>query len=304
MRTTSCALCGSRNSCFLFAAPAQFGSDNRIFSFVQCKKCGLIYLNPRPDNSELTMYYEMPAYRKGNRMLDLLANLLSHRLAARSIAKFKPEGRVLDVGCGTGSFLLQMIEKGYEVYGQDISKTTCDILRSRVGAQCFDAPLEKCNFRSGFFDIITLWHVLEHVEDPNTLLTEVHRILKPEGLLVIEVPNYNSIVVKLFGRYSSFLGTPLHLYSFSVRTLEMILIKNGFLCVRSIFPILRGLPYSVLGSASLALRTEFNNRKLGTAVYWALLPLLLLVALALRVPILVKRSYGDTIRVHCKKDSH
>jgi SAM-dependent methyltransferase len=146
---------------------------------------------------------------------------------------------VLDVGCASGSYLLALRDKGWDVHGIEIDAGAARYAREQHGlpvrAGAAEAVLSE--YSEEQFDLVTMWHVLEHLHDPYRVLSEAHRIIKPGGTLMFEVPNYASLPSTLFGKYWFTLEAPRHLYHFTPRTLTRMLSKAGFGLRR-----LRGVP--------------------------------------------------------------
>jgi 2-polyprenyl-3-methyl-5-hydroxy-6-metoxy-1,4-benzoquinol methylase len=136
----------------------------------------------------------------------------------------------LDVGCSYGFFLQRFDKTKWEIYGVDPSVHAVTYARKKLGKRIFAGSLTQQDFPSQFFDIITLFYVLEHVVNPLSFLMELHRILKPKGLLVLRIPHSEPIIrfVKLFRLDIPLLYPPMHLYDFSPNTLKLMLKKAGF----------------------------------------------------------------------------
>lgn len=226
MQYIKCNLCGSENFVHLFSA-SHYLSYPEEFNIVKCKDCGLVFLNPRPDDEELNKYYSPeyfsevaePGFFKRCFALDKV----------RLIKNLKSRGRLLDVGCGRGEFLQQMEDYGWEVWGVDTSAVACKYTQERLrNGKIFNQDLLTSNLPEAYFDIVTFWHSLEHLKDPFSSLTEARRILKEDGILVIACPNFSSFSSKFFKRRWYALDTPFHLYQFSPLTLQKLLKRAGF----------------------------------------------------------------------------
>ena len=232
MQTVDCNLCGSDKSGELFLArDYTFASEER-FSYVKCPECGLVFLSPRPSPEEIGRYYPDQYYQKygaGSPELMFLRGDYSE-----DIAKIGLPGRILDVGCQKGVFLKDMQDKGWDCYGVDISETACEIARDSRGLEnIYTGDIQDVNLPENYFDVITLWHVIEHLYDPRAVICKLRKLLKPDGVLVIECPNIDSVSGRLFGACWQPLEAPRHLYQFSVSTLRDLMLLSGFR-VRSI----------------------------------------------------------------------
>ncbi|MDP3024955.1 MAG: class I SAM-dependent methyltransferase [candidate division Zixibacteria bacterium] len=253
----NCNICGIDEAELVFVAKEnQFNLDGH-FKIVKCKKCGLVYVNPRPTKENIGFYYpegkyythcepsknkplrhkikrlvirSIPGYdTKTGRFKKLLGTILEKFLSGQicNIVPFKENGKILDVGCGNGEMIGWMEEYGWKTYGVEISKEACE-QAEKQGIQVFYGELQNAHFPSEFFDVITANQVLEHVYDPLALLKECNRILKEDGLLIIGCPNFGCFDSRLFSKDWSALQVPTHLYHFTPSTLNRILKTAGF----------------------------------------------------------------------------
>jgi SAM-dependent methyltransferase len=232
----NCIICEKDDTEFLFSArDRQFGLPGE-FKVLKCRDCGLVYLNPRPTKGEITKYYPD---RYGPHQL-ILGTIIKHnrfiwqhyiQLFTRKSDPWSLEdlskGKILDVGCGSGADLKKLRDKGWETYGVDISSIAVKHAR-KLGLDVFSGELNEAMFPNGYFDVIVMKYALEHMHNPLKVLNEAHRILRDDGLLVIGVPNINSMEAKIFKGYWYHLDVPRHLYHFSPHTLELLLKKSKF----------------------------------------------------------------------------
>jgi 2-polyprenyl-3-methyl-5-hydroxy-6-metoxy-1,4-benzoquinol methylase len=232
METVNCLLCGSQNYILLLKTKDFTMPGNDLFSLVKCARCGFIYLNPMPNQETIRRYYDEKYFESSN--LGRLSNEIYRLQIARVFLQLKhPTGKALDVGCGDGSLLFIMKEYGWDVYGVDISDSAVKLAKEKLGTNnIFAGRLEDCRFPSAFFDIISLRHVLEHLNKPYDTLVEIKRILKKDGILSITVPNIDSIYFHFFKKNWFHLDIPRHLYQFSARTLKDLLNKAGFKIIK------------------------------------------------------------------------
>jgi 2-polyprenyl-3-methyl-5-hydroxy-6-metoxy-1,4-benzoquinol methylase len=209
------------------------------FLVLKCLGCGLFFVDPLPDPAFLATHYDAGYYS------DWLGKQKTRRLQMwerrlRKIEHYAPKGRLLDVGCATGDFLHLARKKGWRISGTEYSLYAASFARDFLQTDIFCGELMDAPFADSFFDVATLWHVLEHVTDPTRYLQTVRRLLKPSGLLVIAVPNVQDYVMRI--AYRIVKGRPLrlfsstdreiHLYHFSAETLQHYLRKTGFHCRR------------------------------------------------------------------------
>ncbi len=141
-------------------------------------------------------------------------------------------GRLLEIGCGHGWLLKLMKEWGWEVLGVEWNPVSARIGKEKFGVDILDGDLTSQNLHEGYYDVIVMRHVLEHVYDPVQLLTDCSRLLKPKGALLIAMPNVKSLGSQWFGRYWRGLTPPWHLHLFTPRALEILLRKLGYVDIK------------------------------------------------------------------------
>jgi len=253
----ACDLCGSEQRAKLFDLEAGRTKVNRSMTVVRCPRCGLVYLNPRPTQSVIGEYYGPGYYaysglesrqhtlraRLRNRFLEGLGGYgtcfdlwIIRRLAPIGLVDViipsERCGKLLDVGCGDGERAYWYEQRGFEVYGVEVSEKGA-ANASKIGIKVHRGSLSSAGYPDGFFDIVVMAHVLEHTHSPKEYLDESFRILKPGGMLAVAVPNIDSHSAGVFKADWAFLMLPIHLYHFSVNTLTAYLSRSGF-CVDSL----------------------------------------------------------------------
>jgi len=193
--------------------------------YVKCKNCHLIYVNPIEKASKINGDYS----KMGNTDAPIIRG--SRLRAAKSqlglIKKYKSGTTLLDIGCGEGFFLFNASKAGYTTKGIEISQDAAEYAGREFGLDVEAKPFEELQFPDNYFDVVTLWQVLEHVPYPLIVLKEVHRILKPEGLLATSTPDIESILAKMLRRKWWNLRR-LHINQFTVKTLTDMLKRAGF----------------------------------------------------------------------------
>jgi len=273
---------------------------NETFNLVQCSDCGLIYINPIPTKEDMSNYYPDGYYSLTfNRFENMYCSIVDI-VKIKKIRKYKKKGKILDVGCGSGDFLVNIKKRGWVVYGVDTSREACKLANEKLKQNIFNSELEECHFPDAYFDVITLWHVLEHVYNPNQLLTEVNKILKKDGILLIEVPNIENPVFKLTKEHYFALDIPRHLYHYTPKTLEQMLNKNGFVISKRSFPSL-GSPFNLFKSYLNLLKYKYHVSQPWLRLLMILLsPFLVILTALFRLASLVTPS-GEMVQVHCVK---
>lgn len=259
MEYVNCNLCSENDTRLLFKI-----KENERFSLVQCKNCGLIYLNPRPTRQEINRYYPAQEYysysqleeeqRQKKNVAVRLRALFREAVIYNYYGKFQDlpwmqkvknkilsfpgkykfgmapdfikKGKILDIGCGDGLFLYSLKKLGWETLGVEINKVAAQKACDR-GLKVLNCDLLESSFNDDLFDVVRIWSVLEHLHNPAQTLAEIYRILKPDGTLIVQVPNFNSLASRLFKINWSGLDIPRHLYQFSPHTLKQIIEKNN-----------------------------------------------------------------------------
>jgi len=294
MRKIKCFLCGSNDvNKILECKDYRFNLSKDVFELVQCKKCGLIYINPMPVADELKKYYPENYYNQGtlsNKIIRIYS-ILMEKIKVYEISYYKNSGKILDVGCGTGDFLFSFNKNKWDRYGVDVSKEACEIAKSKLGGNIYNNDLIKCKFPEKYFDVITLNHVLEHFEDPLIEMKEIFRILKDDGILFIRVPNIESIQFRMTREYWLHLDVPRHLFFYSKKTLEKLLNKAKFETIKISYPFLE-YPLDILHSI-IRKYNQKNYNKLRNIVLYLFSPLLFMSKII--------RSMRGTVQFICKK---
>ena len=202
------------------------GDEVLLDQLVQCKNCGLQYLNPR-----LKADVVLEGYGAGTDEAFISQAAGRERTFAKSlkvIEKFKQQhGRLLDVGTAGGSFLSEAQKAGWDVAGCEPNRWLCDWGNKHYGLKIVPGTIFNMGLPDASFDVVTLWDVLEHTPDPKSVLTECVRVLKPSGLLVVNYPDIHSSIARLMGRRWVFLLS-VHLYYFTNETLKKMLESVGF----------------------------------------------------------------------------
>ncbi len=236
-----CPGCGEPGVRTLFqGADRLYHTTTKSFLIVECKGCRLIRLEPRPTPAELHQYYPnaywyFPDQSASGRLEQIYRRfvLRDHvNFVARALRDTDERGLVLDVGCGGGLFLRMMRELGYPVLGLETSPQAAKLAwaTNHVAVICGDlanSPVvnESCA-------VVTMFHVLEHLHDPVGYLHSARALLRPEGRLIIQVPNASSWQFLLFGEYWNGVDVPRHLINYRQRDIENLLEYCGFEVLR------------------------------------------------------------------------
>ena len=232
MRPVSCEIDGSNDASFILQSPMSDGP------LVRCRKCGLFYISPRINdyafrdfvhedrdtrNETLVAAAEIAFPDASVEVNDVRRRTFQQRL--QRILVWRRSGSLLDVGCERG-FFLEAARRHFEVYGVETNSNTAEQAR-RVGADVFNGTLREANYPDAAFDVVTAFHVIEHVDSPRVQLQEMFRILKPGGLLVVETPNIDNMWFRVFrSRWRQFIHD--HYFFFDPRTMALLLKSVGF----------------------------------------------------------------------------
>jgi len=198
------------------------------FELSECGCCSLIMTNPQPTPSEIGRYYQSEDYvshtdtKKGFiHYLYHVARNLTLKRKRNLIAKYHKKGNLLDIGCGTGYFAAFMKDNKYDVSVMEPDPQAAEKAAEKLHIK----PYQSLEDIQGTYDIITMWHVLEHVHDINTTFSKLNALLKENGVLLIAVPNPESTDAKHYKEYWAAYDVPRHLYHYKKSLIRHASIK-------------------------------------------------------------------------------
>ncbi len=234
MRYVACNLCGSDDyDCFHTLG------DSKI---VKCRKCGLFYLNPQLEESDLKKLYDETYFLSEDSAVsgydDYESDQVniaktSHKKLKR-IERYAPsKGKLLDVGCATGIFPHVASERGWEAYGVEYSDYAATQTRKKYNLEVTTGTIHNTEYPDSFFECITMWDLIEHVPDPQKDLKKAFDLLKPGGVLAIMTPNVDSFIAKFWGKNWLLWNRTDHLFFFGPRTFNEMLKNNGFEIIKT-----------------------------------------------------------------------
>ena len=259
----------------------------RHHTIVECLECGLVYANPRYDSGEMLSKYEAvedPLYveeREGR--------VLTFERHLRPLEEIMPPGdgrRLLDVGCHVGVFVEIAARHGWDTWGVEPSQWAAE-LAQQAGLQVVEGTMATADFEDASFDVITMWDVIEHLEQPSDEVFQAFRLLKPGGMLVAHTMDLDSVFARLMGNRWPWL-MEMHLYYFTRQTLTKLMEKAGF----QVLSVKAEGRYLRLGY--LATRVAALSMTLGQSLQW-LFDRLHLAERA--VPI----NLGDLVTIYARK---
>jgi len=230
MSSVVCNLCGADDYVVRFNA-----GEAQSAQIVECRKCGLMYANPRaaaPDHELVERYdpdFVEQLGESNQRFAKEALQVRDYATTRRMLAERYPQrGRLLEVGSGYGYLLDYFRQDGWDVVGVEPNEGLNRHARKVLNLEVLQKILPEAKFPDASFDVVTMMHVIEHVPDPTDTLREIHRVLKPGGMLVMETPRYDTLMFKLLGRRERSLSCEGHIYFFTTKTLREISEKVGF----------------------------------------------------------------------------
>ena len=227
MQNVKCNLCGA-NETFL----AAIQNDYRM---VACRRCGLVYANPRPAPEALIALYNTYHQRngKGAETWGTLMEQNFREVSSLLNLRFPDKGRLLDIGCGYGHFMAMMQGHGWKVSGMEPSEKASAYALAK-GLDVSRTVIEQAGYPEASFAAVTAFYVLEHLFDPLVALIKILALLKQGGVLVLRIPHTTPIVKLLdsLGISNNLYDMPFHLYDFSPKTIRLMLEKAGFENIR------------------------------------------------------------------------
>lgn len=256
LQDQSCAACGCEDYTVLLKGTDRlYRTTREEFQIVECRRCRLMRLYPRPSPSVLVRYYPpeywfVPGEGAAERLEEHYRRVVlkDHlRFVSRALEASPGDGLAVDVGCGGGLFLAMLAERGFRVLGLDFSLDAARAAWSRgVPAAC--ASLAHAPLANGSCRLITMFHLLEHLYEPQVYVEAAHRLLRPDGRLIVQVPNASSWQFLMLGERWTGCDIPRHLTVFRVSDLEGLLERCGFEVVRKKFFSLRDNPAGLASS--------------------------------------------------------
>lgn len=335
LETPVCDLCGNAEQRFLYKARDRRYKFPGEFGYVECTRCALRYVSPRPVASIIHRWYPTrgyEAYRTKQSWWQKTADWLEDKIwnaylrvflsgsypifyypkHEQELARPGHAPRLLDVGCGSGDKLRYIRgHSGWQTFGVDFSEQAVENANMRGAGDVRHTRGDKLPFEDGFFDAVMSWHSLEHHYSPKATMREVNRVLRPGGYGIFAVPSAENLGIRAFKKYWGPLEIPRHLYYFSHANMRTLVEGAGFEVTKvyddiSFYGLF--LAQEIFDSCQYALED-----KLGTAASWPLrLPLKILNAgglissaatlpLVALNPLLGRLWRGSNMIVHFRK---
>ena len=309
---TLCKGCTQNNIRRLSSKRGRKYAPDILFDLYQCQNCELVFIHPQPDTDSLKAYYPesylphnppqrnevfpsnrlVPALRRWvfsslndgpkavRQMCPRFLASLYNRLSYRSLPIPRREGCLLDVGSGVGSYLSVVKELGWKAVGVEPSVPAAQYASSNYGVRIESASFEEFTYPEKSFDVITMWHSLEHFSDPKNILEKTKGLLKPGGMLMLGLPNHSSLDRRIFGDFWNGYEIPLHLFHFSPKSIQAMLGQTGFECQTIIHTI---RPQDALKSMQAFLENRLKFQTKGLIKMFLFLPAFILSFILSRV---------------------
>ncbi|MCX6193032.1 MAG: class I SAM-dependent methyltransferase [Cytophagales bacterium] len=258
----NCPVCGSPHSTLKLKAK-DYTVSNEMFHIVTCDSCQLIYTNPRPAANEAGPYYRASAYISHSDTNEGIVNKLYHAVRKFTLqsktnwieSEKKGAKELLDIGCGNGHFLAAAKDKGWNITGLELDQETAARAAKLTGLPI--APSLKEIEPEKQFQVITLWHVLEHVYEIDAYFEFFKNRLAPNGKLLLALPSAASFDANYFKEHWAAYDVPRHIYHFTPATISALAAKYGFTLKRS-----RGLIFDSFYISLLSNEYKSGNKRL------------------------------------------
>ena len=251
MKLNLCPVCKSDSIGHQLTAE-DFLVTQEKFQIYSCQNCGVRFTNPRPNKDQLAGYYDSDEYiSHTNESSSLVSSLykiartFTLRRKRKLIEKLSPNKRLLDVGCGTGHFIDYCQQHDWQVSGVEPNESARTQAADKTKITILQDISEVVD---NTYDVITLWHVLEHLPDLEQIMNQLKSLLAPKGILIIAVPNFEAYEATVFKEYWAAYDVPRHLYHFNRKALAHLTKIHGLKIVRTYPMILDSFYISLLSN--------------------------------------------------------
>jgi 2-polyprenyl-3-methyl-5-hydroxy-6-metoxy-1,4-benzoquinol methylase len=214
-----------------------FFRDIFVEKVQRCNKCDFVFTNPRMPADKLALYYTRNYHLEGlpvpKSAEEFLGNAYREIWLAKQrdldlILSVKTTGRILDVGCASGTLLWLAKQRGFDVRGVEVSQGAAEFVRNVLGMDVVCGQFADGHFRNGEFDVVTMIHVLEHVPNPRQVIRDIFRVLKEDGVLLVVVPNFAGWSSERAKHRWKWLQPENHYSHFTPRTIARLVESEGF----------------------------------------------------------------------------
>ena len=281
MEYVNCILCESKESFNTIELVKDRFNHNNQYQIQECK-CGMILTNPRPDSEEILEHYQNQNYhpkKRINKIVSIfyrMAQIFNNRSKKKLIQKYFNKGYFLDYGGGNGQFQRYMSRNNWKA----------DIYEPYLKVDDVERKIKS--IKDEYYDVISMFHSLEHVHNSEKTLIDINRALKQKGILVISIPNHDAFERSVFKNKWIAYDAPRHLYHFTVKSIHKILKKNGFKIIEY-RPVYIDTVYNILMSLDSKISYIFKA------------PFLILNSL---VQIYMNKNKASSIMLVCNKNEN
>ncbi|MCX8080293.1 MAG: class I SAM-dependent methyltransferase [Bacteroidia bacterium] len=226
---------------------------------IKCRNCSFVFMEKLPTEEELKSHYETYSYAVDRFVSPL--TIESYNALLDEFEKFRKTNQILDIGCGTGYFLIEAQKRGWKTHGTEYSPKAIEILKEK-GIEPHYGKISNIKFADESFDVITCFEVLEHLSNPNEDIKHIHRLLRINGLFYCTTPNFNSIIRYYLKTDYDIIEYPEHLCYFTKRTLNLLMTRNGFKNIKFLvtgISINRLIPAKVNSKSKISDENLFQN---------------------------------------------
>ncbi|UCC94914.1 MAG: class I SAM-dependent methyltransferase [Candidatus Omnitrophota bacterium] len=215
----ACLLCSSKERTSLF--------EREGFTFWRCGMCGFVYSDPQIKEESLVRLYR--SSRSNDVWIDVLLSSANYSYDAKKyetglkrIESLHPRGKILDIGCSIGHFLKIARDRGWDVLGLELNARAVQCAQEKWNLKIIEKNLSEAHFADASFDAVTLWGLIEHLKDPSGVMSQVRRILKPGGIVLVFCPNVESLVCRVLREKTSCFDGRNHCGYFSPTTMKYL----------------------------------------------------------------------------------
>ncbi len=266
----NCPLCQSAES-NKYIEPYHWRKTKQVFTVAECGSCGHLYTKDAPSEDEIAPYYDSETYisHTDNKttLFDRLYGIVKQYMLTQKwkwIRADVPRGTIVDYGAGSGAFVHFLRSIGRDAEGYEMAEAGRDTAKRNYNIDLFE-PNELSDLEDASVAAFTMWHVLEHIYNPNELVEQMHAKLKKDGLLVVAVPNPESWDAKKSKSHWAAWDVPIHISHFKPSVIESWLNDKGFDCIRR-----KGMPFDAFYVSMISNENETGSKKIITSIWHGL----------------------------------
>lgn len=242
--------------------PYHWRKTKQIFSVVECENCGHLYTKDAPSEDAIGAYYDSETYishtDSNKSLFDKVYNGIKKYMLAKKyawITRFVPRGTLIDYGAGSGAFVKYVADRGRKAIGLEIAEAGRKTAKELYGIELYE-PNELKNMDDESVSVFTMWHVLEHIYQPEKLIKEIHRVLDKNGVLVVAVPNPLSWDAKHYKEDWAAWDVPIHISHFKPSVIKNFMEKNEFHCIQT-----KGMPFDAFYISLVSNENKYGHKK-------------------------------------------